>query len=45
MVELLIGASELVLGFAVGFGWARIGGRPFAVATSVGIGVSVGIVL
>lgn len=45
MVELLIGASELVLGFALGFGWARIGGRPFVVATAVGIAVCVGIVL
>jgi len=36
MVELLIGASELVLGFAAGFGWARTGGRPFAVADAGG---------
>jgi hypothetical protein len=45
MVESLIGASELVLGFGLSFGWARIGGRPFVIAAAVGIAACFGLVL
>ncbi|HEY3766834.1 MAG TPA: hypothetical protein VGL44_16845 [Gaiellales bacterium] len=45
MAEFLLGVGEIVVGMAVGFAWARIGGRPFPITVFAGAAVLVGIVV